>query len=241
MKKNAEVSLVTALTIILGMPAAASAQDTAGDLSSSDLNNLRGALQTRYDAALAATNDDRLVSANDPRYLWASDAKVQCAIALGYLKSSTRDEPSIRKCGFSYDMMMRQPRPPQPPVVVRPPEPPRPDICDNRKPGLIFFDFDVDVPGPDAVQTIRIVSANTEVCGWSRFSVVGHTDRAGSDSYNDDLSLRRARSVANLLESMGVDPAAVSVSAKGETAPREPTADGVRNPQNRRVEINVSE
>lgn len=241
MKKNAEIRLVAALTIIFGMPGAAFAQDTAGDLAGSDLESLRGALQMRYDAALAATNDDRLVSANDARYLWASDAKVQCAIALGYLKSSTRDEPSIRKCGFSYDMMQRQPAPPKPRVVAKPPEPVRPDICDNRKPGLIFFDFDADVPGSDAVQTIRIVSANTEICGWSRFSVVGHTDRAGSDTYNDDLSLRRARSVANLLESMGVEPAAISVSAKGETTPREPTADGVRNPQNRRVEINVSE
>ena len=239
MKKRTSTYLLTALTIISSAGSAAWAQDAAGDLSSEDTSTLRSALQTRYDAALAATTSDGYIAANDPRYMWASEAKVQCAIALGYLKSNTRDATSIRKCGLAYDRMMQRPAPVVP--VPTPTPTPPPEVCSNRQPGLIFFDFDVDVPKEDAVQTIQFVAANAEACGWRSFNVVGHTDRAGSDQYNNDLSARRARSVANLMDSLGIDGSRIRVSSEGESKPRVPTEDGVRNPQNRRVEITVSE
>lgn len=239
MKKRTATYLLTALTIISSAGSAAWAQDAAGDLSSEDTSTLRSGLQTRYDAALAATTSDGYIAANDPRYIWASEAKVQCAIALGYLKSNTRDATSIRKCGLAYDRMMQRPAPVVP-VPMPTPTPP-PEVCSNRQPGLIFFDFDVDVPKEDAVQTIQFVAANAEACGWRGFNVVGHTDRAGSDQYNNDLSARRARSVANLMDSLGIDGSRIRVSSEGESKPRVPTDDGVRNPQNRRVEITVSE
>lgn len=241
MKKRTATQLLTALTIISSAGSAAWAQDTAGDLSSENTSTLRSGLQTRYDAALAATRDDGTIAANDPRYVWASEAKVQCAIALGYLKSNTRDATSIRKCGLAYDRIMQRPAPIAIVPVPAPTPTPPPEVCSNRQPGLIFFDFDVDVPKDDAVQTIRFVAANAEACGWRSFNVVGHTDRAGSDQYNNDLSARRARSVANLMDSLGIDSARIRVSSEGETKPRVPTEDGVRNPQNRRVEISVSE
>lgn len=239
MKKRTATYLLTALTIISSAGSAAWAQDAAGDLSSEDTSTLRSGLQTRYDAALAATTSDGYIAANDPRYVWASEAKVQCAIALGYLKSNTRDATSIRKCGLAYDRMMQRPAPVVP-VPMPTPTPP-PEVCSNRQPGLIFFDFDVDVPKEDAVQTIQFVAANAEACGWRGFNVVGHTDRAGSDQYNNDLSARRARSVANLMDSLGIVGSRIRVSSEGESKPRVPTEDGVRNPQNRRVEITVSE
>src|SRR3954471_6924716 len=53
--------------------------------------------------------------------------------------------------------------------------------------------------------------------GKTTLTVVGHTDNVGSDKYNQDLSLRRAHSVAHYFESKKVDPVRMAVSGKGET------------------------
>ncbi|WP_249171856.1 OmpA family protein [Erythrobacter sp. JK5] len=207
---------------------------------SADTDTLRGEIQTRYNEALAATNDQSMVAANDARYLWASEAKVQCGIALGFLKSKTRDETSIGKCDYAYNRMRMRtvaPRAPAPPVAL----PPRRQVCDGVEPGLVFFEFDSSVPGSDAAQTVRAVATNARECGWNRFRVVGHTDRSGSDAYNDALSMRRAEAVANLMASLGIPREQMATSAQGESNPRVPTADGVRSPENRRVEITVSQ
>lgn len=196
----------------------------------------------RYDAALAATNNPVLISANDPRYTWASEAKVQCAIALGYLKSDTRDEPSISKCDYAYRQMsvVAQPPAPPPPRPLPPPPPPPAPVCEDQQPGLVFFEWDSDVPSDGAADTIRFVAANAERCSWNSFTVVGHTDRSGSNAYNDDLSMRRAEAVADLMVSLGIERSQMSISAEGETNPRVPTEDGIRSPENRRVEVTVT-
>lgn len=235
-----KTTLISALTIIgAATPAALSAQELSSDLATSDIDTLRGAIQMRYDAALAATRNDGVIAANDPRYIWASEAKAQCAIALGYLKSSTRDEPSISKCDYAYQRMTIVPTPPPPPPTPPAPQPPRPEVCDDQQPGIVFFEFDSDVPGDGAADTIRFLADNAQRCGWNSFSVVGHTDRAGSNAYNDGLSMRRAQAVADLMESLGINRSQMRISAEGETNPRVPTADGIRSPENRRVEVTV--
>ena len=70
-------------------------------------------------------------------------------------------------------------------------------------------------------------------------SVVGHADRAGSVVYNRQLSLQRAQRVANLLIAEGVNAKIIHVTSHGEENPLIPTADGVHEPRNRRVEITV--
>ena len=65
----------------------------------------------------------------------------------------------------------------------------------------------------------------------------GHADRSGPASYNVGLSQRRNDSVRGYLTTHGVPDGVISSQAFGETMPRVPTADGVREPQNRRVEI----
>lgn len=239
-----KTTLISALTIIgAATPAALAAQDMSSDLATSDLDALQSAIEMRYEAALAATRNDGLISADDPRYTWASEAKVQCGIALGYLKSNTRDETSISKCDFAYRMMSVIPRPPvvvPPPPLPPVPPPALPEVCTDRQPAIVFFEFDSDVPGDGAAETIRFMARNAETCGWESFSVIGHTDRAGSNDYNDDLSMRRADAVANLMVTLGIDRGQMSISAEGETNPRVPTADGVRSPENRRVEITVT-
>ncbi|MXO48275.1 OmpA family protein [Erythrobacter vulgaris] len=219
------------------IPSAAFAQD---DLMSLDGSELRSAVQMRYDAALALTKDPGIVNANDPRYIWASEAKAQCGIALGFLKSSTKDEVSLSKCGMAYDMMNRTPQArvaaPAPQAPAAPPE-----VCNAQAPGLIFFEFDSATPQQDAVETVEYVVENAAVCNWTRFTVVGHTDRSGSNAYNQGLSERRAEAIEGLMVGRGIADATISTRAEGEESPRVPTADGVRELQNRRVEILVNQ
>ena len=70
-----------------------------------------------------------------------------------------------------------------------------------------------------------------------RVGVTGHADKSGSDAYNMALSLRRANNVKDELVRDGVPAASIVVVGRGESQPLVPTADGVREPQNRRVEI----
>jgi outer membrane protein OmpA-like peptidoglycan-associated protein len=70
-------------------------------------------------------------------------------------------------------------------------------------------------------------------------SVVGHTDTMGDRRYNDRLSLRRARAVAALLTTAGVDPSTLDIASHGKDNPLVPTGDQVSEPRNRRVEVTV--
>lgn len=69
--------------------------------------------------------------------------------------------------------------------------------------------------------------------------VYGHSDRTGSEEYNLQLSLQRALAVRRLLAAQGVDAQSVDVASHGEGNPLIPTADGVSEPLNRRVEVIV--
>lgn len=102
---------------------------------------------------------------------------------------------------------------------------------------MVFFEFNRS----DLTDDGRIVvatAANTALrFGYTRLVVSGHADRSGSARYNEALSRRRAETVRDLLTTRGVPSEAISIRALGEAEPLLPTADGVREPQNRRVEI----
>ena len=69
--------------------------------------------------------------------------------------------------------------------------------------------------------------------------VVGHTDTVGSDAANDVLSRQRAEVVRKALLARGIAPEDVVAIGRGKRNPVVPTADGVAEPRNRRVEILV--
>ena len=69
--------------------------------------------------------------------------------------------------------------------------------------------------------------------------VVGHTDKVGTDQVNDALALRRAGTVRASLIARGVAPENIVAVGRGKRDPLVPTADGVAEPRNRRVEIVV--
>jgi outer membrane protein OmpA-like peptidoglycan-associated protein len=123
-----------------------------------------------------------------------------------------------------------------PPPVVAPPAPPAPPPA-IRKVFLVFFDWDKDTITPEGAQIIQQAAAAFRAGAPVTIQVTGYTDRSGSPGYNQRLSERRANNVANALARFGVPRSQMAVSGRGENDNRVPTADGVREPQNRRVEI----
>jgi outer membrane protein OmpA-like peptidoglycan-associated protein len=102
---------------------------------------------------------------------------------------------------------------------------------------LVFFDFDRANISPVAQRVLEKVVADAARMNPSRITVGGNADRSGSDAYNVALSKRRAETVAGALTRAGVARAKLQVEWFGESRPRVKTADGVREPENRNVEI----
>ena len=102
---------------------------------------------------------------------------------------------------------------------------------------MILFPFDSARIVPDEMQTMAELIRIAGNFGFSVIEVEGHTDRQGTALYNKSLSRSRADAVSLALAMQGIPPELVKVSAHGESRPRVTTADGVREPLNRRVEI----
>jgi len=106
---------------------------------------------------------------------------------------------------------------------------------------VVFFAWDDSLISPVAQSIIDNVVVDHSEGTASRILVAGHTDSSGSEAYNEQLSERRARSVEGALIDAGVAATAIDVAWFGERQQRVPTADGVREQQNRRVEIRFGE
>jgi OOP family OmpA-OmpF porin len=127
---------------------------------------------------------------------------------------------------------------PAPPPVVAPVAPaPQAVAPAPARTYLVFFDFDRADLTDRARQIIAEAAQNSTRVQTTRIEVAGHADRAGTPQYNQRLSQRRAEAVAAELERRGIPRSQMMVQAFGESRPLVPTADGVREPQNRRVEI----
>jgi OOP family OmpA-OmpF porin len=124
----------------------------------------------------------------------------------------------------------------QPRPAPAPAPPPAPAVEAPRT-FLVFFDWDRADLTARAREIIGQAAQASRTQQTTRLEVAGHADRSGSAQYNQRLSQRRADNVAAELVRQGVPRNAIVVSAYGETRPLVPTADGVREPQNRRVEI----
>jgi iron complex outermembrane receptor protein len=102
---------------------------------------------------------------------------------------------------------------------------------------LVFFDFNKSDLTSRAVTIVDQAAANAGPAKVTQLTVTGHTDTVGSDAYNMRLSRRRAESVAAQLEKDGIPSSEIAIVAKGKRDLLVPTADGVKEPQNRRVQI----
>jgi OmpA-OmpF porin, OOP family len=102
---------------------------------------------------------------------------------------------------------------------------------------LVFFDWDKATLSVRAQQIIKEAAENSTHVQYTRIEVNGYTDTSGTPQYNQGLSVRRAQAVAGELVRDGVPQAAIGIRGFGETHLLVPTGAGVREPQNRRVEI----
>ncbi len=104
---------------------------------------------------------------------------------------------------------------------------------------IVYFAFDSTELTSSSNMVLDNAMRAAKKMSAKDLAVTGHADRAGPEEYNLGLSLRRANAVLDALAARGANPAAIGLAGRGEAEPLAPTADGVREPVNRRVEIIV--
>lgn len=106
---------------------------------------------------------------------------------------------------------------------------------------MVFFDWGKDEIRRDDAATLDKLAEEWRSHPGARLRLSGHTDRSGSASFNRRAGLKRAEMIRSELEKRGVRRNAMTLASFGEDRPLVPTEDGVREVQNRRVEIAFEE
>lgn len=104
-------------------------------------------------------------------------------------------------------------------------------------PSEVMFAYDSADISRDFAPTLRQVARIMSNRPRIRARIIGHTDSDGSDSYNMDLSLRRAESVAGFIADQGVERRRLRTEGRGEQEPMASNATPQGRQQNRRVEL----
>lgn len=102
---------------------------------------------------------------------------------------------------------------------------------------IVFFDWDAAVLSSEAMQTLADAARYAEQGEVVRITVTGHSDRSGPVTYNMKLAQKRADVVKQALVEAGFPANGIDTMSKGENDPLVATADGVKEPQNRRAVI----
>jgi len=156
-------------------------------------------------------------------------------------QANTRVRSHSLLVGLTYNFGNDAPPPPPPvaapPPVIAAPLPPCPPAAVTPGPFLVFFDWDRSVITPEAAAILDRAADQYAATGQTSVTLAGHADKSGKPDYNVALSQRRADAVKSYMTGKGVAAGVISTEAFGESRPLVDTADGVREPQNRRVEI----
>jgi OmpA-OmpF porin, OOP family len=126
---------------------------------------------------------------------------------------------------------------PAPAPEPAPPPAPAPAAVCSPGPYIVFFEWDKSDITPEAASILDNAVTAYGDCGQAQVMLAGHADKSGTPKYNLGLSQRRNTAVQGYLTSKGIPGGVITTKAFGEGAPRVETADGVRELQNRRVEI----
>ena len=105
---------------------------------------------------------------------------------------------------------------------------------------LVLFDFDSAEINEQGKFILKPLIQWARLAGARSVNIVGHTDSAGPETYNVNLSLRRALAARSAIVGLGASPDAVTFSGAGESMPQIVTQDGTREPRNRRAEITIN-
>lgn len=104
-------------------------------------------------------------------------------------------------------------------------------------PSEVSFDFNRADIKPAFTPTLDKVAGLLQEYNQTTVEIIGHTDSVGSDTYNQELSQRRADSVADYLASRGVAPQRLATAGRGESEPRASNDTESGRQLNRRVEM----
>ena len=104
---------------------------------------------------------------------------------------------------------------------------------------LLYFLEGTDALTPESEEEVEKIYAELGTRPAPEILVIGHTDAVGAGQFNDKLSLQRAERVRAELIRRGIAEDSIVVEGRGKREPLVTTADGIAQPKNRRVEINV--
>jgi outer membrane protein OmpA-like peptidoglycan-associated protein len=212
---------------------------TNSGLTSNDQDNTWGVQGIA--GAWFALDDNWLLSA-DYRYMYTGDAKLSTSGASAVEPDNQNHTVML---GLTYRFgAPAKPMPAATPVAAPAPAPAPAPAAPPPAPAarapetyIVFFAFDKSDISPVAAQVLDRAVADFRATGSTNVRIEGNADRSGSNTYNQRLSQRRADAVAAYLRSKGIGQGAISTVANGEEKPRVPTADGVRNDENRNAQI----
>ena len=103
----------------------------------------------------------------------------------------------------------------------------------------LYFGYDSTDLTAESEATVDSIFGDVKNREQADVVVVGHTDRSGTDAYNDRLSLERAVEIKDLLVKRGMDETRIRAAGRGERDPLVETPDGIKNDRNRRVQVIV--
>jgi OOP family OmpA-OmpF porin len=211
------------------------------DISASGIGRLNGddnahfayqgiaGVATNFDPNWAVMLDYRYVGSTDPKvgYSTGGQGRVDNAshnIMLGVRYSFGQPE-AVAPMHAATAPMVAPKTAEQPPIAAVP------------QSFTVFFDFNKSVLTPEAKRILASAAQEYKRGGYVSIKVTGHTDTVGSVVYNQKLSERRAEAVDAELSRLGVAGSSIKEVGVGKNDLLVPTADGVREAQNRRAEI----
>ncbi len=210
---------------------------TFGGVTSNDQDNTWG---VQGIAGVWYALDSNWQLSADYRYMYTGDAKLTTNGA-----STFEPDNSIHTVMLGVTYKFGAPAKPAPaptPVAAPAPAPAPAPVAAAPAPRapetyIVFFAFDKSDISPVAAQVLDRAVADFRATGSTNVRIEGNADRSGSNTYNQRLSQRRADAVAAYLRGKGIGAGAIQTVANGEDKPRVPTADGVRNDENRNAQI----
>jgi OOP family OmpA-OmpF porin len=196
-------------------------KDSQWDFAYQGIAGLNYALTSRLDLFL------------DYRYLVVTNPDYSASFGPINIHSNDYDKQTVT-LGLRFDLWPDQ----QEQMAVAPPPPPPPAAAPAQS-FMIFFGFNKCNITPEADNVLSQAADAAHQMGSATVQIVGHTDTVGSNKYNMKLSECRAHAAKSNLVGKGVPEASIATSGKGETELLVQTADGVKEPQNRRATVDL--
>ncbi len=216
--------------------------DGVSPIAGSSINDTSGGLAYQLIAGVEHRIDDHLTASLSYRYFAMPDTDFTTASGAGvggdYASHAVLIGLRWNFGAPEHHMAAAAP----PPAPAPAPEPqvqaaPAPAPAPQPRKYLIFFGWNQSTLTPDARTVLSSAAEAARQGQVVRIVLTGHADRSGPATYNMKLSQRRADAAKAQLVRDGIAASEIETVAKGESDPLVPTADGVREPQNRRVEI----